>query len=73
LSGHYTTYAQIEGDNSIEESERKRRWAHFSDETVREAEEKEVLGCEAYLLFYHRVDGLAIVSADCPSPKMKMS
>lgn len=51
MLGHYTTYAQVDAE---EDDQNARKWAYFSDEIVREAEEREVLSCEAYLLFYQR-------------------
>ena len=37
------------------EDSRVRKWSHCSDENIRDAEEREVLSCEAYLLFYDRI------------------
>lgn len=40
-SGHYITYRMAND-----------RWYFISDAKVREASESEVLGCQAYMLFY---------------------
>lgn len=56
--GHYVAYVRggqkkrEKGD--IENESSSSTWYHASDAYVREVSLKEVLGCEAYILFYEK-------------------
>ena len=49
--GHYTAYVR---DADLDADEGPDEWNHFSDTHVRRATEAEVLGAQAFLLFYAR-------------------
>lgn len=54
--GHYVAYvrgAKLEGKTQKENE--GCLWYHASDVYVRESSLEEVLGCEAYILFYEQV------------------
>lgn len=57
-AGHYTTYALLDmpsGDTGAQEPRNKeKRWMHFSDEKAIQVAQEEVLGSEAYMLFYDK-------------------
>ena len=66
-SGHFTCYRQVKRYKRVEdEEERKERgdndeavermWVHVSDDDVRRVSWEEVMACEAYMLFYARLD-----------------
>jgi ubiquitin carboxyl-terminal hydrolase 16/45 len=46
----------------------QRRWYHYSDSSGREVSLNEVLGSEAYVLFYERVPAAHAATTDSPSP-----
>ena len=68
--GHYTTYALLDVPNGNAESCRSekevendithrrdagsKKWMHFSDERAVQVTQEEVLGSEAYMLFYDK-------------------
>ena len=65
-SGHFTCYRQVNRYKRVEEEETKewdgsdegeeRMWVHVSDDDVRRVSWEEVVACEAYMLFYTRLD-----------------
>lgn len=67
--GHYITFARhaVSGDG---ESDQTYKWYYTSDSAVRVASRAEVLGCQAYMLFYTResetadADATTVVDTD---------
>ena len=65
-SGHYTCYRQHDRyrrveveekkDYSEDDESREKVWVHVSDDQVRRVTTEEVMACEAYMLFYQRID-----------------
>lgn len=53
-SGHYVTYRRSSGAEVGDGRRRGGSWVCVSDTTVYSANLDEVLGAEAYMLFYHR-------------------
>ncbi|KAI4974816.1 hypothetical protein ZWY2020_048423, partial [Hordeum vulgare] len=52
--GHYVAYVRA---GPKQQSSGSSSWVHASDCAIKEVPLKEVLGCEAYMLFYERMDG----------------
>ncbi|KAI9075813.1 hypothetical protein K1719_042299 [Acacia pycnantha] len=53
--GHYVAYVRgVQRNKEADEENEKWTWYHASDAYVREVSLKEVLACEAYILFYER-------------------
>ena len=57
-SGHYITYRRK--PVSLSEPSGRGGWVHVSDAMVHEVPESVVLSCEAYMLFYERLDRLGL-------------
>lgn len=53
--GHYVAYVRGGGKNDGKENGGGSTWFHVSDAYMHEANLNEVLGCEAYILFYEKV------------------
>lgn len=64
-TGHYISYCLINGGDDVDadiapskqhhrRQQKQRQWVCISDETCRDVEEKEVLKCEASMLFYEK-------------------
>ena len=47
--GHYTAYVCYEYQN-------ERYWLYTSDSFVERVDERQVLQCEAYILFYRKIE-----------------
>ncbi|VAI86399.1 unnamed protein product [Triticum turgidum subsp. durum] len=55
--GHYAAYVRA---GRKEQSSGSSSWVCATDRVIKEVPLKEVLGCEAYMLFYERMDGRGI-------------
>jgi hypothetical protein len=53
--GHYTAYVCARAAKGAGDAPAASRWFHISDTRVSKAEEADVLGAQAFLLFYDRV------------------